>query len=467
VLQAIDNMAMSSVLPAGRARRAGSLLPLAFLAAAGGMLAARAIPARASVAPRSVATDEVLVHYRGSPGTQRVGVPGGGSVAGVLSRLRSDPAVGYARPDYLVRAAAGGFWPDDPGTGGRGHWYRDQWNFLSPTRVTGGIGMPGGWQQLVADGRPGAKGVTVAVLDTGVAYRNKGHRFRRDPDLPRVKRFVHPKDLVDGDGLPLDRQGHGTHVASTIAQSTDNGLGLTGISYGVRVMPIRVLNEHEIGKGSDVARGIRFATAHGADVINLSLDFKPDVKHCEQIVSVCHAIQHAIHKGAIVVAAAGNDDIPRVSYPAAADGVIAVGASTYRGCAADYSNYGRGVNLVAPGGGQDKAPQATGDASCTPSADGYEIRQYSLLPGPAKHGDFRKFGITGLEGTSMSAAHVSGVAAAVIASRVCGKHPSPRRVARRLESTALDRGAAGRDDLYGNGLLDASRALSPRTPCRG
>lgn len=436
---------------------------LAFLTVAGGMLAARAIPARASVAPHSVASDEVLVHYRGERGEQRVSVPAGRSVAAALSMLRSDPAVGYARPDYLVHAAR--FWPDDPGPGGRGHWYRDQWNFLSPTRVSGGIGMPGGWQRLIADGHPGAKGVTVAVLDTGVAYRKRGRRFRRDPDLPPTRRFVHPKDLVDGDQLPLDRQGHGTHVASTIAQATDNGLGLTGIAYGVKVMPIRVLDRNEVGKGSDVARGIRFAAAHGADVINLSLDFKPDVRHCEQIVSVCDAIQHAIHEGVIVVAAAGNDDLSRADYPAAAHGVVAVGASTYRGCDADYSNYGGELDLVAPGGGQDKTPAATGDASCRPNAQGYEIRQYSLLPRAAKHGNFRKFGIVGLEGTSMSAAHVSGVAAAVIASRVCGRRPSPRRVARRLKTTAVDRGAPGRDDLYGYGLLDASRAVSPRTPC--
>ena len=434
-------MLTSSVLPSRRARGAGTVLLLAFLAFAGCLLAAVATPARAAVAPHSVAADEVLVHYGGEPGEQRVSVPAGQSVSGILSRLRSDPAVGYARPDYLVRAAR--FWPNDPGPGGRAHWYRDQWNFLSPTRLVGGIGMPGAWQRLIAEGHPGAKGVTVAVLDTGVAYRNKGHRFGRDPDLPRTNQFVHPKDFVDGDSLPLDREGHGTHVASTIAQATDNGLGLTGIAYGAKVMPIRVLDRHEVGKGSDVARGIDFATAHGADVINLSLDFKPDVKHCEQIVSVCHAIQHAIHEGVTVVAAAGNDDMSRVFYPAASQGVIAVGASTYRGCDAAYSNYG----------------------TCRPNAQGYEIRHYSLLPRAAKHGNFRKFGITGLEGTSMSAAHVSGVAATLIASRVCGKHPSPRRVARRLESTAVDRGAPGRDDVYGDGLLDASRAISPRTSC--
>jgi len=451
-------MMTSSFLPLRRASWAGAIL-LSVV----GLLAVQAARAHAAGAPTSVAPGQVLVHYRGDPGERRVSVPSGQSVAGALTRLRSDPAVGYAHPDYLVHAAR--FWPNDPGPGGRGHWYRDQWNFLSPTRVLGGIGVPGAWQQLIADGHSGGKGVTVAVLDTGVAYRNMGHRYRRDPDLPPTKRFVHPKDFVGGDRVPLDREGHGTHIASTIAQSTDNGLGLTGVAYGVKVMPIRVLNRHETGKGSDVARGIQFATEHGADVINLSLDFNPDVKHCEQIVSVCHAIQHAIHEGVTVVAAAGNDDMSRVFYPAAARGVIAVGATTYRGCDADYSNYGDKLDIAAPGGGKDKTPEATGDGRCQPNAQGYEIRQYSLLPSAAKHGNYRKFGITGLEGTSMSSAHVSGVAALVIASHVCGKHPSPRRITRRLKDTAVDRGAPGRDQFYGGGLLDAARAISPRIPC--
>jgi serine protease len=455
VLQ-ISIMPMSCPGPSRRARRA-----LSSLLAVGGLLAVQAAHAPTASATRSFAPDQVLVHYRGHPGEKRVDVPASATVPDTLAKLRDDPAVASAHPDYLVHAAR--FRPNDPGSSGRGDWSRDQWNFLPPARVAGGIGVPAAWQQSIRDRDPGGRGVTVAVLDTGVAYRNKGHRFRRDPDLPRRRRFVHPKDLVDGDRVPLDREGHGTHITSTIAQATDNGLGLTGIAYGVKIMPIRVLNRREAGKGSDVARGIRFATKHGADVINLSLNFGPAVRHCDQIVAVCHAIQHAIHERVTVTAAVGNDNAPRVFYPAVATGVIAVGATTYRGCAASYSNYGAELDVVAPGGGHDKSVAVTGDGRCRPREAGYEIPQYSLLPSFAENNDYRRFGIVRLHGTSMASAHVAGVAALVIASHVCGHHPKPKRIAHRLKATAID---LGRDDIYGHGLLNAARATDPSEPCR-
>jgi serine protease len=450
-------MPRSYAPPAGGVCRA--VVSLALLA---GLLAILAAPA--SAASSAFARDEVLVHYRGDRGETSVEVPPGRSVRATLSDLRDDPAVGYANPDYLVHAAA--FSPNDPGKDHlRGHWKNDQWNFLSTSIVPGGIGVVPAWRRLIAGGHPGGKSVTVAVLDTGVAYRKKGRKYRRDPDLPGRKRFVHPRDFVGDDELPLDPDGHGTHVASTIAQSTNNGLGLTGIAYGVKLMPIRVLNRHEKGRGSKVARGIRFATEHGADVINLSLDFEPDVESCNNIVAVCHAIQHAIHERVIVVAAAGNENQSHVLYPAAAKDVIGVGASTYRGCTADYTNYGTGLDLVAPGGGHDKGAAATGEPRCDPTAVGFEIRQYSLLPGAADHGNYRRFGVVGIEGTSMASAHVSGVAALVLAARVCGRHPSPDRITRRRKQTAVDRGLPGKDDAYGAGLLNAARATSTAKRC--
>jgi serine protease len=292
------------------------------------------------------------------------------------------------------------------------------------------------------------------VLDTGVAYRRKGRRFRRDPDLPPTRRFVYPKDYVGADRTPLDEDGHGTHVTSTIAQSTNNQFGLTGISYGVDVMPVRVLDRHERGRGRNVARGIRYAVRHGADVINLSLEFKPEVTMCAQIVSVCEAIQRATHRGVVVVAAAGNRQSPKVAYPARAPGAIAVGATTYRSCLARYSDYGRGLDLVAPGGGADTTLGTTGNYACDPLRPRYAIRQFSLKPRAAARGVFRKFGVVGLHGTSMSAAHVSGVAAML---RALGYPPD--RVESRLDRCARQ---VGEPRFYGAGLLNAGAATASR-----
>jgi serine protease len=450
-------MTRSYPSPASRGCRAAVSLAV--------LTALLALPAASASAASSspFARDEVLVHYRGDPGAKRVSVPAGDSVDTTLSKLRRDPAVGYAQPDYLVKAAA--FSPNDPGSPGPGGWARDQWNFLSPGTVTGGISIPAAWRQLIHDGHPGGKGVTVAVVDSGVAYRDKGRRYRKDPDLPATRRFVHPKDLIDGDHIPLDREGHGTHVTSTIVQSTNNRFGLTGIAYGVKIMPIRVLNRQDTGKGSDVARGVRYATRHGADIINLSLEFEPDVRHCSQVKVVCDAIQAATDQGVLVVASAGNHDNSHVAYPAAAPGALAVGATTYRGCDADYSDYGADLDLVAPGGGADRTVAQTHDRACRPRALGYEIRQYSLLPSATRRGNYRKFGIVGHRGTSMAAAHVSGVAALVLADGLCGTSPTPDALTQRLEATAIDRGLRGRDDFYGHGLVNAAFATNPALPC--
>jgi serine protease len=411
-------------------------------------LALAAPPASAADLP--YAPGQVLVRYKGASKERELKLPPRVSVPSAVRRLRADPRVAYANPDYVVTAAA---FPNDPGRGGPGDWTLDQWNFLPTSAVPGGAAVTGAWQNLKDSGNPGAKGIKVAVLDTGVAYRSQGQRFRRDPDLPVTDRFVDPKDFVDGDLIPLDEAGHGTHVTSTITQSTNNGLGLTGIAYAVKVIPVRVLNRQEHGSGKDVARGIRYADAHGADVINLSLEFKPTVKKCSQIPSICAAVHQATLDGAVVVAAAGNQHRARVAFPAAAPGSIAVGATTYRSCLANYSDYGAGLDLVAPGGGADTGISATGNASCSPTANPYAIRQFGLKPGAARQGDFRKFGIVGLHGTSMAAAHVSGVAAMMLAD-----HLSPDAVEGTLTQCAVP---VGDPRYYGAGLLDAAKATSP------
>jgi serine protease len=405
------------------------------------------------------APGEVLARFKGQPEERSVKLPAGVTVPEALRYLRASPKVAYANPNYLARAS--GLWsPFDPGSLGGAHgWQRDQWNFLAPATsptVLAGASIQGAWQNLKSL-RPGGKGVTVAVLDTGVAYRSQGSKFRRDPDLPPTKRFVRPKDFVGGDPLPLDENGHGTHVASTIAQATNNHKGLAGVAYGATLMPVRVLNRKETGTAANIARGIRYAVQNGAEVINLSLEFAPAVKRCSQIPGVCEAVQMAANRHVVVVAAAGNRGRPRVTYPARAGGVIAVGASTYRGCLGAYSDYGAGLDLLAPGGGPD-ARADTQNPNCDSAGLGYAIRQYSLNPKAAAHRNFRKFGIVGLKGTSMAAAHVSGTAALLLA-----KNPgwSPSDVQSRLDSCAA---LPGSQQYYAAGLLDAAKATSS-APC--
>jgi serine protease len=427
------------------------LLPIVVTA---GLIAAPAARAAGSPGdartPAAYAPGQVLVHYRGAPGERALRLPAGVTVPDALARLRADPRVGYANPNYLVRAAARCPRPHNPSHGGPDCWRDDQWNFLSPSLVPGGVDAEGAWRNLIASDRAGGRGITVAVIDTGVAYRQDGRRFRRDPDLPPVRRFVAPRDFVGGDRLPLDEDGHGTHVASIVAQATNNHKGLTGLAYGVKVMPVRVLNSEEKGTGEEVARGIRYAAKHGADVINLSLEFQPTVRKCRQIAGVCRAVKEAAAEGIVVVAAAGNRARARVAFPAAAPGVIAVGATTWRGCLARYSDYGAGLDLVAPGGGLDRA---NAGSTCDPTAGGPTIRQFSLEAHAASAG-FRRFGILGMHGTSMSAAHVSAVAALLRAEGV-----PPDQVETRLECTTT-RPEGDDPTHYGAGLLDAASATA-------
>jgi serine protease len=149
--------------------------------------------------------------------------------------------------------------PDDPGDSAqREGWTRLQWNFAGPA----GVGAPRAWGNLIAAGAPGGAGVTVAVIDTGVAYPGNKHARPASPDLS-ASRFVPGYDFVDDDDDPYDENGHGTHVASTIAEQTDNGYGVTGLAYGVRIMPVRVLDRNGDGEADTVAKGVRYATDHG------------------------------------------------------------------------------------------------------------------------------------------------------------------------------------------------------------
>jgi len=351
--------------------------------------------------------------------------------------------------------------PNDSGVasvaGPAGGWATVQWELNGPF----GINAPLAWSQASRLGGSGGRGVDVAVLDSGVAYANRG-RFRRSPDLSQ-SRIVGGYDFVDGDPYPNDEYGHGTIVASTIAATANNTYGTVGVAYRATIMPLRVLDAQGRGCPATIARAIRYAVDKDVDVINLSLEIfdtpTPVPRSVTSSPSIRAALTKARSAGIVVVAAAGN------SFDLAVPGrrldtlAINVGGTTEHGCVGDYSNHGPGLDLVAPGGGED-AP-LTGDANCSPEAPpGRDISGVSFRSDtPGTFEILPRF-----RGTSTAAPHVAGVAALVLASGILGRDPTPAAVERHLERTARDLGKPGRDRYYGAGLADAAAATAAVTP---
>lgn len=309
--------------------------------------------------------------------------------------------------------------PDDP-------LFRHQWNLTA-------IQIPAAW--AVSRGA----GVTVAVLDTGIAYETRG-RHRRAPDLAGT-RFVAGWDFVDDDPHPNDvapRDGsrsHGTQMAGIIAQTAGNAIGGAGVAPAASLMPVRVLEPDLSGTAVNVARGLRFAADHGADVANLSFSGWRDKV-------VTDAVRYAVAKGVTVVAAAGNEGRPSVSWPAADPRVLAVGAVGRDLRRAPYSNHGRPLDLVAPAGAGADAPTGRGPP------DG--VVAQTLKGGPDR------FCFCFTASTSAAAAEVSGVAALLVGS---GRAGGPAAVRAALLGSARDLGRDGRDNEYGAGLVQAADAL--------
>jgi len=270
-------------------------------------------------------------------------------------------------------------------------------------------------------------GVVVAVLDTGVAAGSDGYAS-----------LLPGNDLVDSDDDATDENGHGTHVAGTIAQATDNGVGVAGVAPGASILPVRVLDANGSGYASRTAEGIRWAADNGAQVINMSLGAGAQSLLREA------ACDYAYEAGVVVVASSGNDSYTDfVSFPAGNDAVIAVGATDINRDIAYYSNQGDQMELSAPGG----------DVTADHNGDG-------LADGVVQEAFYTPYGYPwsyyAFQGTSMAAPHVSGVAALLIANGL----NSAEDVRAALTSTAEDLGDEGRDTVYGFGLVDPAAALA-------
>jgi serine protease len=258
----------------------------------------------------------------------------------------------------------------------------------------------------------------------------------------------------------LDRNGHGTFVASVVAEATNNHRSLTGLAYGATIMPVRVLDSGGLGDEATIARGIRYAVKHGAQVINLSLEFLPnEVNSASEIPELVRAINYAHAHGVTVVGASGNDQSRVVAYPARAHNVISVGATTKDQCLADYSNGGTGLDLVAPGGGDDATMPS--DSFCHADRNLPSIYQLTLVDPP----HWGRFGYPNFYiGTSMSAPEVAATAALVIASGVIGPDPTPDQILTRLQQTAVQLGPTKPNPQFGYGLVDAGAATAPIPP---
>jgi serine protease len=254
-------------------------------------------------------------------------IPESETAENIVDRFFEHDAVEFAELNYIVRVFLA---PDDP-------YFHFQWNFYNG--ITGGIQMEEAWS--IETGDPN---VIVAVLDTGAAYENYDI-YKQAPDLAETL-FVQGYDFINDDNHPNDDHGHGTHVIGTIAQSTNNDIGVAGIAYGCSIMPVKVLDANGAGDYFTLTEGIYYAVDNGAMVINMSLGSTSPSNTLE------NALAYAYQNGVTVVCAAGNDysNGNPVEYPAAYDDYcIAVGATRFDNQRAPYSSTGSYVDVVAPG----------------------------------------------------------------------------------------------------------------------
>lgn len=305
-----------------------------------------------------------------------------------------------------------------------------------------------------------AEGVVIAVVDGGVDLRH--------PDL--ASKLISGTDLADDREAcpgPQDQDGHGTHVAGIAAASTDNGIGVAGTAPKAQIMPIRVLDEEGSGSVETIVRGIDFAASHGADVINLSLGANSVVGQLP-LSELDDAVQRASDRGAVVVAAAGNDSFPMCSRPASAASAVCVGATDRRGMPSFYSNLPNdddAVGVRAPGGsGMTSFEEAVSGCDDAAGADAEDVwSTFSLGVGiDAMCAGVNPNGYETLAGTSMAAPFVSGVAALLVGAGLNGDEVRACLAKTSINPMSGARGSA--DPVYGFGIVDAEAAVRDCTP---
>ncbi len=384
-------------------------------------------------------TGAVEVHRIERLNALMLSIPDGADIREALNYYESHPDVLYAEPVVIRRV----FWtPNDP-------LFPRQWHFDANH-----INMPAAWNK-----EKGSSTAIVAIVDTGIAYEDypipeyeagevasSDDYYHMAPDFTALQ-FVAGYDVVHDDGHPNDQYGHGTHVAGTVAQATNNGIGTAGMAPDCKLMPVQVMNYKGSGYDFWIAEGITWAVDHGADVINLSLGGPPG-----QSSEIEHdAIIYAHNKGVVIVASAGNSFIGILSYPAAFEECIAVAATNYNDTRAVYSQYGTGLDISAPGGAtyEDKNGDGYPDGvlQCT-----YK-RVYNAQTGVVAK--VNEFAYHFFQGTSMAAPHVSGLAALLISHGITGVD----NVKNAIYTTARDLGTSGYDKVYGWGMIDPAAAL--------
>jgi len=364
----------------------------------------------------------------------------------VARELTARPEVAYAQPNYLYQPLAV---PNDP-------LYGRQWHYQS-------IAMEGAW-----DVTTGSSSVVVAVLDTGILY-SSADPSKRHPDfagrtVPGYDFITDPAIAADGDGRdpdPFDavkyENYHGSHVAGTIGAASNNGVGVTGVDWQAKLLPVRVLG---VGGGTlaDIVDGLMWAAGYGvsgvpananpADVVNLSLGGAGACSPAWQ------AAFDLVADDVIVVVAAGNANVNASWFsPAGCAGVITVGATDVAGERSWYSNYGSRIDVMAPGGDLDE------DLDGDRFPDGVYSIGFNDTSGA--------FTYVYQQGTSMAAPHVAGVVALMKALEptldTAGALAALRASATPLTDAACDGWGAERTLTSidcGAGLIDAFKALS-------